>query len=737
MFNKVAKGVFLTSAAIAALGVSSAASAQASAAAPAAAPVEDQASDIIVTAQRRDQGKQDVPITVSVLGEGLIQDAHLVSVGDVVQRTPGIGFNGFPASEPRIAIRGVGSSSRGASGDPSSAVFVDEIYNGRPSGIAFDPFDIARIEVLKGPQGTLFGRNVTGGAINIVTNRPNLRALDVSAEGTYGNYNQTDLAGYVNVPLQEGIAALRLGGALHRHDGYTDRIDAAGDKIGELDNQNTWSARGQLLVEPAANVRFHLTAETVTDRNKGPGNRIPQYMQPSGGFVDRFFVDPFQYKTYATIDGKQNRDVWDVRFKSELDLSFATLSYLGSFKHIRYVSNYDFDGSLDKNTAVGQTRDVDGGDDEKSDLFSHEFQMKSLPGSKITWVAGIYNYNAHTFRIDSNRSLRNPAIRTESITQDATTNSWAGYVDATVPITDTVNVFGGLRYTNDDKTAHSIGTFNVSQVFFVSTPYDVTASKSWGALSWRAGADIHLSRNLMLYGSVARGFKSGGFQDTPADAADAALAVNPETVTSYEVGQRGKFFRGRVTWNNSFFYSKYDNLQNRVQDPNGTALIFNAFATIYGYETELNIDVGAGLRLDATYAYTHARYDDFPVFIGAVSANYKGNRLDYTPDHKATVSPSYTYDFAGGSSLQVAADYSFTSRIYDNESNNIYNTRPPTNFIDARVVFKAPGNHWTVSLWGKNLTKEFTKTYDGNISGVVIAAYAPPRTYGATVRWKY
>jgi iron complex outermembrane receptor protein len=693
--------------------------------------------DIIVTAQRRDEDRQDVPLTVTVLGQAQIQNARIATVGDIVQRTPGVGFSSFPASEPRVAVRGIGSASRGASGDPSSAVFVDEIYNGRPAGIAYDPFDIARIEVLKGPQGTLFGRNVTGGAVNIVTNRPDLRSFGASVEGSYGNYNQVDLAGVVNVPVAQDTAAIRIGGAIHRHDGFVDRINAAGTKVGELDDKDSKSGRIQLRVEPNERVRFHLTADVASERNKGPSNRIPEYMQASGGFVDRFFVDPYTYKTYATTDGYQNRDVWSVRGKFEYDISFATVSYLGSYKNLKYDSNYDFDGSLSKSSLPDQSRDIEGGDHEKSDLFSHEFQIKSLPDSKVTWVTGIYNYYADTQRTNLTKSLRNPAIRTESIAQRSITNSRAGYVDVTIPLADNINIFGGARYTRDEKRVRSIGAFSVAPIFYVSTPYDVEAKKSWGAWSWRIGANWHLSRDVMVYGSVSHGFKSGGFQDTPANAQDAILPINPEFVTSYEIGQRGEFFGGRVLWNNSFYYTKYNNLQTRVQDPNGTALIFNAFATIYGYETEIGVKLAPGLRVDAGYAYTHARYDDFPVFIGSVVANYRGNRLDWTPEHKITVAPSYIYRFANASSIEVSADYSHETKIYDNENNNEFNSRPPTNFVDARLIFKASGGHWSATFWGKNLTKEVTKTYDGNISGVVIAAYSPPRTYGATLRWKY
>src|SRR3990170_2627012 len=169
--------------------------------------------EVLVTAQRRGERLQDVPITVTVLDAEQIRNARVQQIGDIASRTPGLSFDAFPASQPRVYIRGIGSSDRGAAGDPSAAVFLDEIYLGRPAAVAFDAFDVERIEVLKGPQGTLYGRNVVGGAINVLSRRADPSAFDAGAEVTVGNFERLDGAAFVNVPLADGKAAVRASGS--------------------------------------------------------------------------------------------------------------------------------------------------------------------------------------------------------------------------------------------------------------------------------------------------------------------------------------------------------------------------------------------------------------------------------------------------------------------------------------------------------------------------------------------
>ncbi len=674
--------------------------------------------EIVVTAQRRSERLQDVPVTVTAFGAAQIEESHIVGVQDIITRTPGLSFDAFPASEPRLFIRGIGSSDRGSGGDPSAAVFLDEIYLGRPSAIAFDVFDIERIEVLKGPQGTLYGRNVVGGAINVITRAPDLADFAGALEGTLGNYDRRELAGMVNMPFAEGVAALRLSGSVRKHDGYATSTVTGGD----LESGDTRSARAQLLLQPTDALRIHLTADTTTDRGTGPANHVLFTSRP-----DRYPLSLDPSKSLATIDGRQDRDTYGLRSEVSYSLPFATLSYLGSHRQVDYESYYDFDGS-------NGTRGIEGGDTEHSELTSHELRLLSPDDSKATWVLGVYRYRAETERTVTNNTF-NFAGR-ERVAQDSSLKSYAVYGDITYPVTDRLNVIAGVRYTKDEKDYHIVhlGPQQFQTVF----PLDATASASFDAVTWRLGADFHLTPNQMVYGMVSRGFKSGGFQDAPSSLTAAVTPFNPEYATQYELGLKQQFFDNAVTWNNSIYLIDYTDLQ--TGQTVGLAKITNnaGAATIKGYETSLFWRIGGGFDLGANYAYTDATFDDFAtVDDNNNPINLAGNRLSRTPRTKFTISPSYTLELANGGELRATAEYRYESLIYDDNSNLQPEIRQPTEFVDANAGYTSPDGRWTLSAWGKNLTDERTRTLQVFFNSTFFVAYNAPRTYGATLRWNF
>jgi iron complex outermembrane receptor protein len=256
----------VAAATLAGAGHAAAQSGQAGTSAPDVVSIDE----VVVTAQRRTERLQDVPVTVTAFGAQEVQQARIREIGDVATRTPGLVFDAFPASQPRIAIRGIGSYDRGAAGDPSSAVFLDEIYLGRPAAVAFDAFDVSRIEVLKGPQGTLYGRNVVGGAINVVSNRPEFDRIDAAGELTVGNYERLEGAAFVNAPFAGGKAAIRASGSWRTHDGYVRNTFTGG----RVEDQDTRSGRLQLAVQPRDEVRFLLTVDGTRDRAAVPGLQV-------------------------------------------------------------------------------------------------------------------------------------------------------------------------------------------------------------------------------------------------------------------------------------------------------------------------------------------------------------------------------------------------------------------------------------------------------------------------------
>ncbi|MBL4802187.1 MAG: TonB-dependent receptor [Emcibacter sp.] len=689
---------------------------------------------IVVTAQRRSQDKQDVPITVTVLGGDYIEKARIESIQDIAIRTPGFGYDVYPASEPRLSVRGVASSARGAGGDPSVAVFIDEIYYGRPASINFEAFDVQRIEVLKGPQGTLFGRNVAGGAVSVTTRPADLGGFDAALEVTYGSHDRMDMAGFVNIPLIEDKVAFRATGVLRRHDGYVTRI-VDGVEEGELDNKDSKSARFQLYAEPTESFRLDIKADFTIDRANGPGNRVLSDTG-SGGLSGAFASGTVRGENASTFDGQQDRDIWGIVGKAELDLSFASVSYLGSYRELDYVSYYDFDGS------EPHILDINGGNSEESDFYSHEIQLRALPDSDLNWVVGLYQYKADIFR-DSPTDLLaggSPYV-TDYLVQDAEIESVAVYADATIPLTDEINVFGGIRYTEDKKSVFSSGETNAPGTFFTigdngTGAYAANASATWDAITWRIGTDWHIAEDHMVYVSISRGFKSGGFQDTPVDSLDAETSFNPEFVLNYEIGHRSKFLDGNMIFNNSVYFTDYSDLQTRIRTGIGFRAI-NASAEIYGLESELNWKIGNGFTVGAGYAYVHGRYTDFEAFQEGEAVNFAGNRLTRIPDHKFILSLAYEVVFESGASLELSTDYSYDSVIYDDHDNQPPAIRSATHFIDARAVYSFPDDHWTLSVWGKNITNERTEQYNALFGGVQFVAFNPPTTFGATLRWNY
>ena len=679
--------------------------------------------EIVVTAQRRSERLQDVPVTVTAFGAEQVQEARIRDIDDVATRTPGLEFDAFPASQPRIAIRGVGSTDRGAAGDPSSAVFLDEIYLGRPAMVAFDAFDVERIEVLKGPQGTLYGRNVVGGAVNVVSARPDLGGFGAGLEATIGNYERLEGAGFVNAPFADGKAAVRASAAWRTHDGYVDNTFTGG----KLEDQDTLSGRLQIAAELSDDVSVIVGVDGTRDRGTGPGQHVLDLdlSDPLSGF---WTIDRDRDRSAGSTDGYQNRDTYGLRAKVDWDLSFATLTYLGSYRNLDYATAYDFDGSNPTASFI----DINGGNAERSDASSHELKLSSLPDSRIQWVLGVYNYNSDTHRTDS-LTLDIGGAGTEIFTQDAQLKSYAVYGDVTVPVGERFSLIGGLRYSKDDKDYRISDTAGDS-LFRADELFDVSVSQGFDAVTWRAGAQFQADENNLFYAMASRGFKSGGFQDLPATAEEAEDPFDPEFATQYEIGQKSTFLGGSLIWNNTLYWMDYTDLQTRRTLPSGGVVTDNAgAATIKGYETYLSWRPFQGARLVASYGYTDAKFDEYEAEPGV---SYAGNRIARVPEHKVVLSPSYDLSLANGGSVRFAVDYRHESTIWDDNSNQGAEKRSPTNFYDGRIVYSEPQDRWSVALWGKNLSDEVTRTFQGTFLGANFGAYAPPRTYGLTFNWK-
>lgn len=676
---------------------------------------------IVVTAQRRSESLQDVPVTVTVFGEELIEEGRIQQVDDIVTRTPGLSFDAFPATQPRLFIRGIGSGDRGAAGDPSSAVFLDEVYLGRPGAVAFDVFDVERIEVLKGPQGTLYGRNVVGGAVNVVTNKPDLFETGGSAEVSYGNFDRLDLAGVVNAPFAGNTGAVRMSASYRRHDGYVRNTFINED----VEDQDTLSGRFSVLAEPTDRFTILVTVDGTRDRATGPANHVLDTVPPDSPL---FTVDRDPDTTTGSFAGFQDRDTYGIRTELGYELPFGALTFLGSYRKLDYGASYDFDGGNPTNNVI----QISGGNFEDAEFSSQELRLSSLNGSAFNWVVGLYHYNQQVDRQDI-FNLDAPPVApiplTEIYDQDASLDSVAAFADVSVPVTDSITLIAGGRYSRDDKV-YDVANARSDAPLRGEELFDVRAEADFDDFTYRGGIEFQPSRDHLIYGMISRGFKAGGFQDTPGTAEDAVTPYDSETAIQYEIGQKSTLLNGALIWNNTLYYLDYSDLQTRRTLPSGAIVTDNAGeATIKGYETQLVAGPFAGFTVSGSYAYTDATFDEYV----EDGMDLAGNRLSRTPKHKVVVTPSYNYGFAGGMELTVAADYRYTSKIFDDNSNQPPEIREPTHFIDARIVLDNIDDRFSVSLWGKNLTDERTRTYQALFLGGNFGAFSPPRTYGVTV----
>lgn len=687
--------------------------------------------EIVVMAQRRSESLQEVPVTVTVFGADEIRDAQIQQIDDIVTRTPGLSFDNFPATQPRLFIRGIGSSDRGAAGDPSAAVFIDEIYLGRPSAVAFDAFDVERIEVLKGPQGTLFGRNVVGGAINVINKRPDPNALGASVNFTAGNYGRADVAGHINTPFADNTSAIRLSVSSRTQDGYVrnEYLDE------DVDDQDTKSARLQISSEPTEDLSLLLTLDKTRDRHTGSANHVLEL--DTSDPLSNFYTPNFDPDvTYGTDPGYQDRDTQGLRLEISNHFSFGTLTLLGSYRDLDYSFRYDFDGGNPDPTSPGfNAINIGGGNDEESDMASVEIRLSSPSDSTAQWVLGLYHYQQNVERSDI-LTLDAPVIVPfevyEAFLADASLDSYAAFGDISYPLADRWTVFAGLRYTLDDKTQRIWNTESDIPLR-ADEFYDVTVSDDFDDWTFRTGFEFMATDDHFFYASVANGFKSGGFQDSAGTAAAAAVPYNPETAVQYEIGQKSTFFGGSMIWNNTIYYMDYADLQTG-QVIDGQNFTYNAGeATIKGYETQFSVNPFEGFQFSLGYAYTDAVFDE--IIEGGV--DYSGNVISRSPKHEVSVSPSYTVFLANNAELTFAADYRYASKIYDDNNNLPPEIRDPTSFVDARASIDDLWKDFRVSVWGKNLTDERTRTFQGGFLGTNFGAFIAPKTYGLTVSWEH
>jgi iron complex outermembrane receptor protein len=734
---------------IAATWIGGPAAAQIAALPQAQASTPENPDDIIVTAQKREERLQDVPASITALTADKLEKASVRTLEDAARLTPGLTIGAFTPARTLIYIRGVGARNTGIGSDPSVVTYIDDVYVGRYSATLGLLADVERIEVLKGPQGLLYGRNAIGGVINVVTARPT-REFDAYAEAGFGDYDMFQAKGYVSGPISERLRA-RLSVTHVQRDGYVRNLATGGTGFG-LD---TTIARGALEFDATDRTNVLARIEYTNDespsflgKNEGPGQflRSPLVAPLTPGpdfYYDRWNLDP-EYR----------REVVQANLRVEHNADAVTLTSISAYRYNKLRERFDNDGGL-LNILDQDAR-------ERSDEWSQELRLSSnrngglTLGGRLEWLLGLYTYRDKPNRADILRfgtdSLPVFAVRLAGapITQienssvlDATTTAFGAFAQGSFSLTDKLKLTAGARYSYDKKKGVLQGLTDTPGAPLIAADFAVPLKRSWDSVDVKVGLDYHLTDDVMAYGMFATGYKSGGFQWLTTDPNIAARIYDPERARYVEVGVKSRF--GPVTFNVAAFYNDYRNLQ--VQRLIATAaggsssLIDNvASARIKGAEVEARWRVGPALLLEAGYAYLDAKARDYVVGGGL---DFSDTRLARSPKHTLNAAADVGANVAGGW-LGLRGDVFVTSSFYHEPGEAIQtslNREDGYALANLRVYFDSEA--WRLSAFVTNLfDKRYrtghtffpdTQTPFGIEPRQGIATPGAPRMYGFTI----
>lgn len=724
-FGRKQSILFLAGAAIAALP----------AAAAAQDATDDTSGDIIVTAQRQEQRLQDVPVSVTAFGAEQLRDNSIETVQDIAIRTPGLAVSAVDPINTNFAMRGIGSApgiSQNAGGDPSVVVFIDGVYAGRGGTPDLDALDLERVEVLRGPQGTLFGKNAIGGLVQFISRKPTDEE-SFFFEGTYGNYDRVGVIARGNMALTDKVY-LSAGLSHKQRDGF-EYNETTGNDVNDL---NLTTGRVALRFVPTDTLDIILRADIARQDQKGNPRHNNCDTSFQGG-IHCVGINPDPRVVNAYIDGEVKRTIQTYSAEANLDLPFGTLTSLTALRKVKF--NFVTPFFSNPVNPPAQIESTSFGEEDNSQ-FSQELRLSfDAWGGRLKGQTGVYFLKENNDRVEGQiQDFPSPANSGIGIyPQSVNARSVAIFGQVDVEIVPSLTATVGARMTWERKSGRFAG-FKADSGPGLPPPlgslagYDVTGKKSWKAFTPRFALNWKATDDVLLYASVARGYKSGGFQGLSGTAAGASTPYDPEFAWGYEVGAKTDWLDRRLRLNVAAFRTDYSDLQVSQLVPLCCVVVSNAAkARIKGIEVEAVARPFEGFQIDGSYAYLDAKFTEYTI----PGLNYTGNQLPRSPKNKFNIGGQFETP-AGDLSAKLRVDYSWVDDAFFEASNIPQQLWPSHDNLDARLSLSGPGDRWEVSLWGKNLTDELTPTYVTYFGPFrqILTPYAPPRTYGVTVAFK-
>lgn len=713
--------------------------------------------EIVVTATKRVQSLQDVPIAVNAFNADTIEVAGINNAGDLAILTPALNINvNTNPFAARMIIRGVGTAQTDPALEPSVGLFIDGVYLGRTGLGMSDLTDIERIEVLQGPQGTLYGKNTNAGAISVITKKPNFEESEGYVEASVGNYSMSKLTASASGPLTQNLA-YRLSGNINQRDGYYD--NSAGVDFNDADD---WNIQGKLQWEPTQSLSILLSGSRVERDTTCCGADAVQTESVNNELVAQGLSpdsnDPYDYNVQSNADN---------RFAMESDLLSMTIDYDAGWGAIKSITAWnDYSYRVDQDPDRSELDILTLSNDKFSgDSFSQELRFTASPTDNVDYMLGAFYLEQNTKRggdepfvfigddiitIGSQQDLPFPLpfnflvqpgdSLTVDMNQDAETIAFFG--QGTWHIGDQWHITGGLRWSDEEKksdlfsqtysTAFSNQILGASFLDSVSTPIDATLERSSDNVDWMLSAVLDISDDSMVYASAGTGTKSGGFQTVNGTADDREF--DDEDTTTYELGIKSTLLDARLRINAAAFYSEIENFQaqRQLETGLGTYVSNEAKVETSGVDFQVEAAPMPNLVLSAGLLYMHKyQITDGPE---------KGADLPFTAEFSGTVAATLVFPLGDGG-IYWRTDYSYM----DDHTTNVasatqlrdedYDNR---NLINSKLGWR--NDSWNVSVWGKNLSDDkyaMQTALPFLVSGMEAYFLAPPRTFGATVRYTF
>jgi iron complex outermembrane receptor protein len=728
---------------------------------------------IVVTAQRREQQLSDVSLSVTAIGEEKLANTNTNDIEALQNLVPSISF-GNDFNFAKLFIRGIGLSSSLPGVDPSVALHVDGAVVSLAQAQLGSMFDLERVEVLRGPQGTLYGRNATGGAVNLITAKPTAN-LDGYVRLTVGG-SDLNLVGEAAVggPLTDNIRG-RVALRVVRRDGYGENEITGND----IDNARQFSTRAHLEFLPTAALSILVTGEYHKEDDRSLAIKFREVSFP-GVLEDAnpandglsalgqrdgasFASDPRDLR--ANFDPINDRDQWAVTGIITLEASDAiTLRSLTSYRDFEAIFFHDFDMSSYAGYPLAQTGPTRSSANHWQPVFQHQLSQELQANVEIGGLHAVLGL----FYLDEKIEVENH-IGFDVITNtdpfrvqfDGTLDikTWAAFANLTYDLTDQFSLKAGGRYSWEKRhLANNTGLGSAALNMLVLDPLQWDHSKKWTDFSPSLGVEFRPNDDWLLYANWSKGFKSGTAEigsTRRQSLAQPLPFVDPEKIQAFEVGT--KYAAGTFNFNLAGFFHRLKNAQFSLTRPIPVPPFFTSTLTnaaeseAYGAELEVLWRATPAFTLDASLAYLHSEFTEFfskdpldPALFGPGGANVpdsdlSGNATRMSPRWSLNLNPDYEIDLGNGGTITLASNFAYRSKQYHTEFNDDRLSQDGYIMLDANILYRAPDRRLTANLWMKNITDElvYAGSFSVSTSRAIGGTLMPPRTYGVTVGYAF